>query len=133
MKPVSGENAPFSSNSKSQSCRCVKDHDGKSRASVSNSAARSRSTIKSTSAPPCGAIKLNDVSFKTNCFAFYNDDPSEFTMRLRSFSIWNEALYPRFCEAQIERRFWLDRFDSKFNVCSKFLIIAGQLRRHNPG
>src|SRR2546430_14740973 len=57
MKPRNGENPPLISNSKSQIWRGVRSQEGHSREWDFSSLARSESTMRLTSSPPCGAIR----------------------------------------------------------------------------
>src|ERR1700723_1143674 len=61
MNPRRGENPPFRSNSRSQTCRGVRSQEAHSREFLCSSAARSREAIKLTSSPPCGRGKLSGV------------------------------------------------------------------------
>src|SRR5262245_7494834 len=57
MNPFSGENPPVASSSRSHSCRGVSGHDVQCRDSSRSWSARSSSTRRFTSVPPCGAIR----------------------------------------------------------------------------
>src|ERR1700730_12114025 len=57
MNPRSGEKPPLSSNSRSQSWRALRSHEGHSRERAFSSLAASGWTIGLTSSPPCGGIK----------------------------------------------------------------------------
>src|SRR5215472_4141663 len=63
MNPRRGENPPFNSSSRSQSCLGVRSQDGHSRDSACNSDARSAETIRLTSSPPCGGFKRSGERF----------------------------------------------------------------------
>src|SRR4029450_4526910 len=57
IKPRSGEKPPLRRSSRSRICRLVKSQEGKSLERALSSAAFSGSSLRSTSSPPCGAIR----------------------------------------------------------------------------
>src|ERR1051325_8376287 len=59
MKPRSGENPPFNSNSRSHNCRGVKSQETKLRESSCRSAARWDRTIRLFNSPQCGGVSVN--------------------------------------------------------------------------
>src|SRR5690348_17202220 len=63
MKPWRGENPPFISNSRSQSCRGVRSSEGHSFEAERNSSRRFASTIRFTRVPPWGGFKCSVLLF----------------------------------------------------------------------